>query len=107
MKWPISVAPYDVSIIPMINKNDNSALEKANKINFELEENKIESIIDDTDENFSSKIKKMNLIGSPFQIIIGKQTDGDLYEFKEIGKETKKINLSEIIKIIKKEKEQN
>ena len=32
MKWPISVAPYDVSIIPMINKNDNSALEKANKI---------------------------------------------------------------------------
>ena len=49
----------------------------------------------------------MNLIGSPFQIIIGKQTDGDLYEFKEIGKETKKINLSEIIKIIKKEKEQN
>ena len=97
MKWPISVAPYDVSIIPMINKNDNSALEKANKINFELEKNKIESIIDDTDENFSSKIKKMNLIGSPFQIIIGKQTDGDLYEFKEIGKETKKINLSQFI----------
>ncbi len=32
MKWPISVAPYDIAIIPMINKNDNSALEKANKI---------------------------------------------------------------------------
>ena len=37
MKWPISVAPYDISIIPMINKNDTSALEKANKINLELE----------------------------------------------------------------------
>ena len=61
MKWPISVAPYDISIIPMINKNDNSALEKANKINLELEKNNIEAIIDDTDENFSSKIKKMNL----------------------------------------------
>ena len=36
MKWPISVAPYDIAIIPMINKNDNSALEKANKINSEL-----------------------------------------------------------------------
>ena len=35
MKWPISVAPYEVAIIPMINKNDNSA-EKANKIYFEL-----------------------------------------------------------------------
>ena len=32
----------------------------------------------------------MNLIGAPYQIIIGKQTDGDLLEFKEIGKETKK-----------------
>jgi len=101
MKWPISVAPYDIAIIPMINKNDNSALDKANKINFELEKNNIDAIIDDTDENFSSKIKKMNLIGAPYQIIIGKQTDGDLLEFKEIGKESKKINLAEIIKIIK------
>ena len=107
MKWPISVAPYDISIIPMINKNDISALEKANKINLELEKNDIDAIIDDTDENFSSKIKKMNLIGAPNQIIIGKQTDGDLLEFKEIGKETQKINLSEIIKIIKAQKIKN
>jgi prolyl-tRNA synthetase len=101
MKWPISVAPYEIAIIPMINKNDTSALDKANKINSELEKNNIDTIIDDTDENFSSKIKKMNLIGAPYQIIIGKQTDGDLFEFKEIGKEPKKINLAEIIKIIK------
>jgi prolyl-tRNA synthetase len=107
MKWPISVAPYDVSIIPMINKNDNTALEKAKKINLKFESNNIESIIDDTDENFSSKIKKMNLIGAPFQIIIGKQTDGDLLEFKEVGKETQKIDLEKIIKIIKEQKVKN
>ena len=107
MKWPISVAPYDISIIPMINKNDKSALDKANKINLELEKNNIEAIIDDTEENFSSKIKKMNLIGAPYQIIIGKQTDGDLLEFKEVGKETQKINLAEIIKIINKQKAKN
>ena len=35
MKWPISVAPYDIAIIPMINKNDTSALDKANKISLE------------------------------------------------------------------------
>ena len=104
MKWPISVAPYDVAIIPMINKNDISALEKANKINLEFEINNIESIIDDTDENLSSKIKKMNLIGAPFQIIIGKQTDGELLEFRETGNETQKIALGEIIKIIKEQK---
>ena len=23
MKWPLSVAPYDIALIPMINKNDN------------------------------------------------------------------------------------
>ena len=68
MKWPISVAPYEVSIIPMINKNDQSALEKAVNISKELMVTNIDSIIDDTDENFSSKIKKMNLIGAPYQI---------------------------------------
>ena len=105
MKWPISIAPYDIAIIPMINKNDNLALDKANKIYSELVKNKIEPLMDDTEENFSSKIKKMNLIGVPFQIIIGKQNDGDLLEFIEIGKETKKIRLQEIISILKKQKE--
>ena len=78
---------------------------KANKIYSELVKNKIEPLMDDTDEYFSSKIKKMNLIGVPFQIIIGKQNDGDLLEFIEIGKETKKIRLQEIISILKKQKE--
>ena len=73
----------------------------------ELEKNGIDVIIDDTDENLSSKIKKMNLIGAPYQIIIGKQTDGDLLEFKEINKDVQKINLTKIIKIIKEQKEKN
>ena len=58
-------------------------------------------------KNLSSKIKKMNLIGAPFQIIIGKQSEGDLLEFKELGKETKKVNLTEIIKLIKEKKAKN
>ena len=107
MKWPISVAPYDIAIIPMINKNDNTALEKANKIYLELDKNNIDAIIDDTDENFSSKIKKMNLIGAPYQIIIGKQSDGDLLEFKEVGKDSQKIKLQNIIKIITEQKVKN
>ena len=107
MKWPISIAPYDISIIPMINKNDNTALDKANKIYFELEKNNIDAIIDDTDENLSSKIKKMNLIGAPYQIIIGKKSDGDLLEFKEVGKDSQQIKLQNIIKIITEQKEKN
>jgi prolyl-tRNA synthetase len=107
MKWPISIAPYDISIIPMINKNDNSALDKANNIYLELKKNKIDAIIDDTDENFSSKIKKMNLIGAPYQIIIGKQTEGDLLEFKEVGEESQKLKLNEIIKLLTEQKVKN
>ena len=107
MKWPISVAPYDLIIIPMINKNDNSALIKAENIFSELASNNIDAIIDDTDENFSSKIKKSNLIGAPFQIIIGKKTEGDSFEFKETGNEAQNLPLKEIIKIITKLKVRN
>ena len=107
MKWPISVAPYDIAIIPMINKNDTSALDKANKISLELNQNNIDAIIDDTDENLSSKIKKMNLIGAPYQIIIGKQTDSDLLEFKEVGKDSQKLQLKEIINLITEQKIKN
>ena len=70
MKWPISVAPYHCAILPMINKNDNSNLEKSNKILEHLNKNNIDAIVDDTDENISAKIKKFNLIGIPFQILI-------------------------------------
>ena len=107
MKWPVSVAPYEISVIPMLNKNDSSSLDKAINIKNELEKNDIETIVDDTDENFSSKIKKMNLIGAPYQLIIGKQSEGDLLEFKEVGKETQKISLAKIIKIIKEQKAKN
>ena len=49
----------------------------------------------------------MNLIGIPYQIIIGKQTENGLIEFKEAGEMSQKIKLSDIIKIIKKQKEEN
>ena len=107
MKWPLSIAPYEVALIPMNNKNDTSSLEKANNIYAELKKNNIDTIIDDTDENLSSKIKKMNLIGAPYQIIIGKKTEGKVLEFKEIGGETKNLSLEIIIKNINKQKVSN
>ena len=107
MKWPLSVAPYDIALIPMINKNDTTALDKAKNINEQLIKNNIDAIIDDTDENFSSKIKKMNLIGAPYQIIIGKKSYGEILEFKETGGETQNLPLNKIIEIINKEKNSN
>jgi prolyl-tRNA synthetase len=107
MKWPFSIAPYEIAIIPMINKNDTTALEKASNIYEHFKANNIDTIIDDTDENISSKIKKFNLIGIPYQIIIGKNSDGDLLEFKEIGKDPKNLKIEEIVKLLIKLKEKN
>ena len=104
MKWPISVAPYECVIIPAITKNDDSNLVKANKVSNLLNDKNIDIIIDDTDENFSAKMKKFNLIGVPFQILIGKNTEGDLLEFREIGKESQKLKINQIIEIINSKK---
>ena len=104
MNWPISVSPYECAIIPLVTKNDNTNLEKSMNIYKYLNDKKIDCIVDDTDENFSSKIKKFNLIGIPFQIMIGKKSEGDLYEFNEIGKETKSLSIEEIAKIINNKK---
>ena len=107
MKWPISVSPYDCAILPLTSKNDNTNLDKSNKIFKHFKEKNIEAIIDDADENFSSKIKKFNLIGIPFQILLGKKSDGEKFEFKEIGKESKNLSIEEIAKIIINQKKTN
>jgi len=104
MKWPMSVSPYDCAILPIVNKNDNSNLEKATNIYNNLKKNNLDILIDDTDENISSKIKKFNLLGIPYQIIIGKNFNEQKIEFKEIQKDPVFISLDEIIKIIKNKK---
>ena len=49
----------------------------------------------------------MNLIGVPYQIIIRKKSENDLVEFRKVGENSQIIKLSEIINIIKKQKEKN
>ncbi len=96
MKWPASVAPFDVVIIPSLKKNDNSNLLKAKKVYDYLTENRIDVLLDDTDENLSAKFKKFDLIGIPYQIILGSKSNDDKFEFKEINNKTENLSLSEI-----------
>ena len=107
MKWPLSVAPYDCAILPLVSKNDNSNLEKANKIYEYFKKKKIDVIIDDTEENFSAKIKKFNLIGIPYQIMIGKKSEGDFFEFKEIDKQSENLKIEKIADTIINNKKTN
>ena len=101
MKWPKSVSPYNVVIIPSINKNDKRSLETAIKIYNELCRQKIDVLLDDVDENMSAKFKKHDLIGIPYQIIIGSKSEESRFEFKEVGKDATLFNLEEIIEKIK------
>ncbi len=102
MKWPKAIAPFDVVIIPVINKNDNSNIEKANKIYNSLKEKGIDVLLDDVDESISNKFKKHDLIGIPYQIVIGSKTTKDQFEFKEIGSDTQVLDINKIIKLLKK-----
>ncbi len=101
MKWPKSVSPFDVVIIPAINKNDSSNLDKAKKIYNELKNKGIDVLLDDVEENISNKFKKHDLLGIPYQIIIGSKSTNDQFEFKEIDKSSQMLELSKIIKLLK------
>tara|TARA_B100000945_G_scaffold167142_1_gene133978 strand:- start:514 stop:1380 length:867 start_codon:yes stop_codon:yes gene_type:complete len=101
MKWPKSVSPFEVVIIPAINKNDNSNLDKAKIVYNELKEKGIDVLLDDVDENISNKFKKHDLLGIPFQIIIGSKATKDQFEFKEIDKDSQMLDLNKIVKILK------
>ena len=96
MKWPKSISPFDVVIIPSISKNNKENLVKAEKIYFELKKQNIDVLLDDVDENMSNKFKKHDLIGIPYQIIIGSKSEGNNFEFKELNSKTEILSLDKI-----------
>ena len=57
--------------------------------------------MDDVEESISNKFKKHDLLGIPFQIIIGSKATKDQLEFKEIDKDSQMLDLSKIIKLLK------
>ena len=96
MKWPKSISPFDVVILPSINKNNTENIDKAEKIYKELKKQNIDVLLDDVDENMSNKFKKHDLIGIPFQIIIGSKSKGDELEFKELNSKSEILSLDKI-----------
>ena len=96
MKWPKSISPFDVVIIPSISKNNKENLEKAEKIYIDLKKQNIDVLLDDVDENMSNKFKKHDLIGIPYQIIIGSKSEEDKFEFKELNSQSEILSLDNI-----------
>jgi len=98
MKWPPSITPFEVVIIPSLQKNDKTNYLKSEKIYNHLKESGIDVLLDDTHENLSSKFKKFDLIGIPNQIILGSKSTNDNFEFKEIDNQSVSLTVEEIKK---------
>ena len=81
IRWPLSVAPYQVVIVPVSTK-DEEQMRISEEIFNNLKKLGVEVIIDDRNERVGVKFKDLDLIGIPIRITIGKRiSDGNL-EFK-------------------------
>src|SRR5512139_1625164 len=81
--WPLSIAPYQVLIVP-VNVKDQASMDIAEELYRALEEKSIEVLMDDRDERAGVKFKDADLIGVPLRIIIGEKNLKDgLVELKE------------------------
>ncbi len=102
MKWPKSISPYDVVIIPSFTKNNTDNLKKAEEIYKVLKKQNIDALLDDVDENMSNKFKKHDLIGIPYQIIVGSKSGLNEFEFKELNSKSEVLSLEKIKSQLKK-----
>jgi prolyl-tRNA synthetase len=70
IKWPKSLAPYQVTITAASTKDPVLAA-KAEEIYQTLSAQGIEALIDDRNERLGFKLKDSDLIGIPFKVIVG------------------------------------
>ena len=74
--WPISVAPLEVAVIPL-NVGEDLVWPVAEKIWHDLADAGVETVVDDRDERAGVKFADADLIGLPFQVVVGKRGVGE------------------------------
>jgi prolyl-tRNA synthetase len=73
IKWPESVAPFRVGLVNL-KVGDKRAETLAESLYHKLGEQNVEVLYDDRDERAGTKFADMDLIGLPWQLIIGTKT---------------------------------
>ncbi|WP_456397304.1 proline--tRNA ligase [Desulfurobacterium sp.] len=79
--WPVPIAPFEVEVIP-VNVKNSQQMEVAEKIYKELKDKGIDVLLDDRNERAGFKFKDADLIGIPFQIVVGKKVSDGVVEVK-------------------------
>ncbi len=81
--WPPSIAPYEVLVLPL-NMKDATTLNASESLYNQLEEEGIDTLLDDRDLRPGVKFKDADLLGIPFRIVLGKRfTEGGQLELQE------------------------
>ena len=71
--WPIQISPFEVVITPT-NLKDSIQRDLTEQIYKIFRNNKIDVLLDDRDDRAGVKFKDAELIGIPFQIIVGRDS---------------------------------
>ena len=98
--WPLSVAPYHVSVIP-VNIKDEVQMEIANKLYNELRAMGVDAILDDRNERPGVKFKDSELIGIPMRVTVGKKISDGEVEFKLRDGEMEVIKIDSVLDVVK------
>ncbi|MDM8270963.1 proline--tRNA ligase [Thermophilibacter provencensis] len=72
ISWPVCVAPYEVEVVPLA-VNDDVVTPVAEKLVGELSAADLEVLLDDRKERPGVKFADADLIGIPYQVILGKR----------------------------------
>ena len=81
LKWPVSVAPYEVAIV-LISGKDEVQTALSEKLYADMKKAGIDVLLDDRDERPGVKFKDMDLIGVPYRLTVGKKAAENMVEFK-------------------------
>jgi prolyl-tRNA synthetase len=68
--WPEAVAPWQVGIVTM-RQDDEATIVAAESLYEQLHEAGVDILYDDRDERGGVKLGSMDLIGLPWQVIVG------------------------------------
>jgi prolyl-tRNA synthetase len=74
--WPKSVSPYDIGLINLKQK-DNDITAISNGVYEKLLSAGFDVLYDDKNDNPGVKFSRMDLIGLPFQVIVGNKSKND------------------------------
>ena len=104
--WPLSVAPYHISVIP-VNVKDEEQVKVANELYEQLTSMGVEALLDDRNERAGVKFKDSELMGIPMRVTVGKKIGDGEVEFKLRDGEMEVVKISDVCNLVKGEFEKN